>query len=731
MAPITIGRYIIKGELGRGGMATVYLAHDPRLEHDVAIKVLPQAFLEDPQLRIRFEREAKMIAKLDHPSIVPVYELGDHEGQPYIVMRNMSGGSLADRLRRGALSVEETSRIISRLASSLDTAHKNGIIHRDIKPGNVLFDQYAHAYLSDFGIAHLAQSTSATLTGENVIGTPSYMSPEQIQAAKTIDGRSDVYAVGVLIFQMLTGQLPYKADTPAQVMIKHILEPVPNILEAKASLPAGCYAIIQRAMAKNPADRYPSILELASALDSVAQGRQIPQAAPAGSETVFNRETLLAVQKPAIQAAAPASPPVAAPKRFPLLAIGAAVILLGGLVVGGFALLSRFSGLAAVIAPTIPVVVINQPSATQPVAQISSAPTILPTTAIPLVSVASETPITLTEPPTEMPAPSLTPTPEVLREVIGGADMVAFINADNIWVANLDGTELKQLTTNNAKKSNLQWMPDGSAINFISGKCVQSIAVPSGNVETLACFEVADFLEAFEISPDGQRVAISLNRELYIVPFDKERLSQARFRNTLIEMAECSSLGPFTHNGSVIAVKSVRWSKDGQKLSIVRLGVAAGKQVDLVHILDISTCLPSVPRLDEFPSQRFEMKGYKDSPYLQNFSWDGIELFVLFSVIRNDGFGDLWIYNSSLHKADKLTPIDGTCCYRDPQWSPDGRYLLFAFQDLRLAPAGPIQLYYVPFGAIGTGMRFAPLPLPPEFFSDPRGKPQPALRPAG
>jgi Tol biopolymer transport system component len=206
-------------------------------------------------------------------------------------------------------------------------------------------------------------------------------------------------------------------------------------------------------------------------------------------------------------------------------------------------------------------------------------------------------------------------------------------------------------------------------------------------------------------------------------------LAQARFRNALIEMAECPSLGPFVHNDALIAVKSVRWSKDGQKLAIVRLGVAAAKQVDLIHILDISTCLPSVPRLDEFPSQRFTMEGYDQSPYLQNFSWDGIELFAMFSVIRNDGFGDLWIYNSSLHKAEEIVPVDGTCCYRDPQWSPDGRYLLFAFQDLRQAPAGPIQLYYVPFGSIGTGMRFSPIPLPPEFFPDKRDKPQPALRP--
>jgi hypothetical protein len=748
MVPTIIGRYTVKGELGRGGMATVYLAHDPRLEHDVAIKVLPQAFLEDPQLRLRFEREAKTIANLDHPSIVPVFELSDHEGQPYIVMRNMSGGSLADRIRSGAFSLEETSRIISRLAAALDTAHKKGIIHRDIKPGNVLFDQYGHAYLSDFGVAHLGQSTSMTLTGENVIGTPAYMSPEQIQASKAIDGRSDIYAVGVLIYQMLTGLLPYHADTPAQVMIKHIMDPVPNILETKASLPKGCYAIIQRAMAKDPDGRYQSVLELATALETVAMGGQIPEVASPEGETLFSRETMIAVQRPAEQipsiqtqvvqpAPLQAAAPPARSKSLPLLAIGGVIVVIVGLLVGGLALTGGLKGLFPV-APTQVVIQTAEPVQTQLVLEETFPPTALPTSALPVAVIPSDTPA----PTAELPTATLEPSPTITLEPsptsppkpslpnIGGADMIAFVKANDIWVMNLDGSGMAQLTTDGGQKSNLQWMPDGSAINFISGKCVKSIVVPSGQVDTLACFETADFLEAFEISPEGGRVAVTLNRELYIVPFDRERLAQAKFRTALIEMAECPVLGPYTHNEAVIAVKSVRWSKDGQKLAIVRLGVAAGKQVDLIHILEVSTCLESVPRRDEFPSQRFSMDGYDVSPYLQNFTWDGLDLFVLFSFKRNDGFGDLWVYNAAKYIGQQIAPIDNVCCYRDPQWSPDGRYLSFAFQDLRKAPAGPVQLYFIPFGEIGTGAKFEPLPLPEDFFADPRSKPQAALRPA-
>src|SRR5512139_3208403 len=139
MASEKIGRYEVRAELGRGGMATVYRAYDPNFERDVAIKVLPEVFLHDPQFRVRFEREAKMIALLEHPAIVPVYDFGESESQPYIVMRYMSGGTLADRLPKGALPLDEAVRLFSRLAPSLDAAHSKGIIHRDMKPGNILF----------------------------------------------------------------------------------------------------------------------------------------------------------------------------------------------------------------------------------------------------------------------------------------------------------------------------------------------------------------------------------------------------------------------------------------------------------------------------------------------------------------------------------------------------------------------------------------------------------------
>ena len=225
--------------------------------------------MHDPQFRTRFKREAETIAQLDHPAIVPVYDFGEEDGQPYLVMRYMPGGSLADRLKAGPLSLAEAARLFQRLAPALDEAHAAGIIHRDLKPGNILFDQRDEPYLADFGIAKISEA-SAALTGSMLIGTPAYMSPEQVQGAKTIDGRSDQYALGAILFEVLTGKQPYAATTPIGVAFKHVTEPVPRILSTNPHLPAQVQGIIERAMAKSPEARFASVGQMAAALASVA-----------------------------------------------------------------------------------------------------------------------------------------------------------------------------------------------------------------------------------------------------------------------------------------------------------------------------------------------------------------------------------------------------------------------------------------------------------------------------
>jgi serine/threonine-protein kinase len=255
-------------------MATVYLAHDPRFMREVALKALPHQFTHDPMFRTRFEREAQTIAALEHPAIVPVHDFGEEDGQPFIVMRYMSGGSLSDRLRQGNMPLEAATAVLSRIASALDRAHSMGIIHRDLKPGNILFDQYEDAYLADFGIAKIAEATAA-LTGSALMGTPTYMSPEQVKG-EGIDGRSDIYSLGIILYEMLSGSQPYEATTPWGILSKHVNDPVPSILERKGDLPPQIDAIVTQAMAKKVAERFQTATELATAVTLITQQRPSP-----------------------------------------------------------------------------------------------------------------------------------------------------------------------------------------------------------------------------------------------------------------------------------------------------------------------------------------------------------------------------------------------------------------------------------------------------------------------
>lgn len=733
MIPEKIGRYIIISELGRGGMATVFNANDPSFDRRVAVKVLPRTFLHDPQFRVRFEREAKMVAALEHSAIVPVYDFGEEDGQPYIVMRLMSGMSLADKLKDGKLSLAEAVKIITHLASALDAAHAKGIIHRDLKPGNILFDQYNNAYLSDFGIARMSAGAD-TITGSKILGTPAYMSPEQIQGEKDIDGRSDLYSMGVMFYHMLVGNTPYQATTPAKVMMMHILEPVPDLLGALPDMPPAIEVWLEKVLAKEPDERFSTAREMAEALTDAMQGKTPP---PSSSKTMIASgwEPPTTQQPPSVvlapQAAAPVAVPLPLPtstkRRWLSISIGAAALLgIGAIAV----IVLVFSGLrgSGPLAMLAQATAANPATVTSVVKTHTPEPTIEQLVDMPAEASPTPLPTATAAPPTATLEPTATSIPDVLT--IGGADKIAFLNSNNIWLTNVDGSDLQQLTNDGAKKSNLGWTPDGSAVTYISGKCIWSVEIDSLRVDFIACFETAEFLDTFSISPDGTQAAISLNRELYVIPYDKERLSEARFHTDLREMSECAILSPLlTSLETIVPVKFLRWSEDGQKIAILILSNDGGKQVDLIRFLEIQSCEYGLIRIDEFPATRFTIDGYNNSPYIQNFGYDGNYLFAMVSYARNDGFGDLYIYNTDLHRADlKINPINGKCCYRDPQFSPDGRYLIFAYQPYEAGATA--QLYYIPFSSMGTGAQYEPLPLPEGLFDYPREKPQPALRPS-
>ena len=261
------GPYRILAPLGRGGMAAVYEAHEPSLDRRVALKVLPAEFLHDPAFADRFRQEARVAAKLEHPHIVPIHAYGIEGGRPWMAMRLVTGGSLAERVRRCALSPAETAAVLRDVAAALDYAHARGVVHRDVKPANVLLDEAGRAYLADFGIARMLEGSSvATATGL-IQGTPSYMAPEQAMGAK-VDHLADVYALGVVAFECLTGRVPYTGTTPVAILMKHVQEPVPEPTAAEVA-PA-LTAVLRRCLAKAPADRWPTAGAFSAALGAAA-----------------------------------------------------------------------------------------------------------------------------------------------------------------------------------------------------------------------------------------------------------------------------------------------------------------------------------------------------------------------------------------------------------------------------------------------------------------------------
>ena len=698
MHPEKIGRYEIKSELGRGGMATVYRGYDPRFEREVAVKVLPPELLHaDPQFRVRFEREAKIIAQLEHPSIVPVYDVGEENFQPYFVMRYMGGGSLTDRIKKaGTLTVEQATKIIEQVAPGLDEAHAKGIVHRDFKPGNILFDNKGAPYISDFGIARVTQS-AGNVTGSAIIGTPAYMAPEQA-TGEQVDGRADIYALGIILYEMLTGKQPYEADTPMAVAIKHVTDPVPHILDANPNLPYDIEEIIQKAMAKDRNSRYASAMEMVEALHDVIHGTE-------AGKTTAKRTAIHKV--PLKTTIAQKKQP--AKKSFNVWTVIIPLLLIGIVGIGGGYFL--FSGGSLPFG--------KEPTATPTktiVVEATSTVQVQPT----IESTVTEVPPTETlipAPPTDTPAPTVPPIP-----VVGGTDKIAFIKDNDIWVMNADGSDARSLTLDRAAKFDLQWLPDGKTLIYLSGKTVKTINTETRVEEIITTFTSSEFFEAFRISPDGTKVAISLQRQLHIVPFDLEQMKTVSKKSDLLALKGCFYDEVILKAG----VMDVLWSKDMQKVAIKFLAPVGNAQSETMRVIDIHLCNDSLPvRRDEFPAERFPFK-----TNIASIDWDGEEVFVLNSNERNGGFGNLYLYNTVTHQAATKLNVVGTCCYRDARFSPDGNYVIFAYQDIT-DPNGLIKLYYIPSGSLTTPGEYKPLAqLPEEFFEGNRkDSPQPALRP--
>jgi photosystem II stability/assembly factor-like uncharacterized protein len=333
----TIGGYRIVEQIGLGGMATVYKAYQPAMDRYVAFKIISTHLTQDPAFVKRFEQEAKVIARLEHLHILPVHDYGERDGCLFLVMRFIEGGTLKERMQGGPLSLDEARRVVTQVGSALDYAHQRGVIHRDLKPSNILIDPQGNCYLSDFGIAKMAEGTLG-LTGSGVVGTPHYMAPEQGQSLK-VDHRADIYAMGIVVYEMVTGRVPFDAETPFAVVLKHLTEPLPLPRALRPDLPEEVERVILKALAKDPADRYQSMRDLVAAFE------QAVSAAPITSSVI----TAPPVAPPVVTGQTGTPPPRPAKAQrpiWPLVAGGATLLglMVVGLAVAALAMSGLFIG---------------------------------------------------------------------------------------------------------------------------------------------------------------------------------------------------------------------------------------------------------------------------------------------------------------------------------------------------------------------------------------------------
>jgi predicted Ser/Thr protein kinase len=261
----TVGPYRILEQLGQGGMATVYKAYHPSLDRYVAIKALHPAFKEDPNFLARFQREARVVAKLEHPNIVPVYDFAEHEGRPYLVMKFIEGETLKARLNRGPIDRAEVVRIVESVGAALTYAHRSGILHRDVKPSNVILANDTQIYLADFGLARIAAAGESTLSTDMLVGTPQYISPEQAKGNRDLDEGTDIYSFGVLLYEMVVGRVPFNADTPYSIIHDHIFTPLPLPRKINPNVPEAVERVLLKALAKERPDRYADVAGLVEA----------------------------------------------------------------------------------------------------------------------------------------------------------------------------------------------------------------------------------------------------------------------------------------------------------------------------------------------------------------------------------------------------------------------------------------------------------------------------------
>jgi serine/threonine protein kinase len=648
--PHRLGQYEIGRLIGRGGMAVVYRARQVSMDREVAVKIIKTDLAADAKFVERFRREAHLVALLSHPHILKVFDYGQQGQVLYLVMELLRGGNLSSVIAKGPMPVSLSVKILGQIASALDYAHQKGLIHRDLKPENVLFDETGNAFLSDFGLAKLLGSQSFQTQTGAVMGTPAYMSPEQWRGTD-VDARADIYALGILTFEMLTGQLPFNADTPFAFMHMHANEPPPSILERNAALPPAMSQIIRKALAKDPNERYQSAGALAEAVRRAVAGAE-------GSQRIDTSYSgYSGVSGSAWSSVKDGAPPQGVQPWRAWLTAPQSYLLVGGLIAVSIIVLFLVGALAA--RKNI------QPPAIPSAASIS--------TAIPIVEVPTSSPYPTLESTLAQTATFILPSPTTQLEPTVTAvedtqvpasptlanlpGKIAFVgqpgstSQKGIYVINPDGSGLTMLIEGQLRTEEPAWSRDGKYIAFSSnrrdaGRSDIYVANADGsNLHMLipSSRHVVDFNPAW--SPDGKQIAFSSDRggdmrqfDVFVVNIDGSNLRKL------------TKLEP----GIEVHATDPTWSPDGKWIAFV---LNRDGNTD-IYVMDTNGA--SVHPLTNNAVQDTWPRWSPDGKH------------IAFYSNRSGRYG-IHVMNADGSEVRLVT--DKGCC---AAWSPDSQYLAFS-----------------------------------------------------
>jgi len=653
-------------------MATVYKAYDTRLERDVAIKIIrSEAFPPNQLERIlkRFEREAKSLARLSHTNIIKVIDYGEHEGAPYLVMEYLAGGTLKQRLGK-PIPWQDAVKLILPIAEALEYAHEQKIIHRDIKPSNILLTQKGQPMLTDFGIAKILESEETfTLTGTGIgVGTPEYMAPEQWTGQTT--PQSDIYSLGVVLYEMITSRKPYMADTPAAILLKQANDPLPRPKDFVSNLPDTVEKVLLKSLAKIPKDRYADMPSFADALEGLVVGKQTtdtqlsrrskPNEETTIAELPYNTKIRLMVT----------IPPSISPRKW---AWGISVIIIGAIILILF-LFSFFKSLTEIRIPTSTASAISTEAFTL-------MPIFTPTSGI----LVADTPI-----------PSTKPSPMAQG---GGTGQFAFasdrIGIPQVYLANSDGSSPTVITNVPEGTCQPTWSPDGMQLVFTSpcsgpddvfeNSDLYSINLDGTGLKLLLPESGGGYDPAW--SPDGKRIAFTSRRtgrpSIFVLDIATNTVTLLFESTGNFSETRSPAWSPFNNRILFVATRGITeiWAMTDTGKNAIQLVYSGMEYVDFDPIwspdgqfVQFSQRLvsPSSVWLAQLAYEDRELmtaKRLSFSPsWIENIEYSPDGLWLLYESVGEDGNRDIWLMTIDGESITRITSDPGADF--DPTWQP-------------------------------------------------------------